>query len=1032
MAHPAESDLTQSGFLEEARGYAPQVEANLDFLAADVDNRDALQEIFRLAHTIRGASNTAGVEEAAHIAQSAEELSEAILNGDIPMDAESVELFREAFAGVFAAIEQAAPGAVQPKKAPRAQMQETVRVEDMPPELVEGFLLEAAENLVLVDTSLREFEQDHAKRQLLKDARRGVHTIKGAGGMVGLWALAKLAKRVEDTLDEVFDGEREWSTEIRELIFKSYGTLNDLVAAGGLPGGLEDRLAELHGTYDALEPGEPESEPEPKLEGVASEFLEGFVLEAAGLLDGMDALLQGLEHRETLQEVRRRVHTIKGAAGMVGLRGLSQLAHRMEDILDRLYDGALSEDPRVHSLMISTNDAIADIVCESGSVNGFEARLRELYQRYDSLDEGPLSSEPVTVEPPETALAVIPAAATETPKYVTAPIEKLDELVRLVGELFVVRSSFDRHLASYRHQINELELTMRRLRRISNQFETEYAIYSPGVTDAPVTPVAQAGRVDRSEFDALEFDRYTQFHLLSRDLAEATSDIATAENLLTTLGGDFDLCLNRQGRLTSDIQDRLMHLRMVPLSTVAARLQRTVRVTAERTNKQVDLTLEGFSAELDKAVLEQLAGPLEHLLRNAVDHGIELPEVRLAAGKNAQGSIHIEASYEGTQVVLRFSDDGAGLDPSRIAETAVMRGLLGREHIASMDPESLLSFIFEPGFTTAETITEISGRGVGLDIVKAAVEGLKGTVAVSSEAGHWTSFTLRLPMSLTITKVLLVEANQETFALPLGSVAQVARVDYGQVETIAGKKVVRHERRLLPAVWLGEALSLPKTPVQGAKQSVVVIQAGGDRHALLVDRIVEARQVMVNPPAGVLLKAPSVAGATVMGDGSVVLVLNPVEVVLPRRPVAKMVRRTIQPKFVEVPMAFDVLVVDDSLSVRRVVSNLIQKNGWNPIQAKDGVEALEVLRRLERKPDCILLDVEMPRMDGYEFATTLRGTQGQGINRIPIIMLTSRAGDKHRKKAMAAGVNGYLVKPYQDDNLTGMVKEWVARSRGEL
>lgn len=1031
MGHTADTDLMQSGFLEEARGYSPQVHSCLEMLGADPHDRGALQELFRLAHTLRGASGTAGLDEAATIAQSAEELAEAILNGELEMDAESVELFHEAFAGVFRAIEESVPGASHAgrKKASHHQMDETVRVEDMPPELVEGFLIEAAESLDLVQSSLREFEQDQSKKQLLKDARRGVHTIKGAGGMVGLWALAKLAKRVEDKLDEVFDGEREWSQELREMVLDSHQALADLVAAGGIPDGQESRLAACHEAYDKLEPG-VESEPEPTAESaVAGELLQGFVLEAAGLLEGMEILLEGLDQRDQLQEVRRRVHTIKGAAGMVGLRGLAQIAHRMEDVLDRLFDGATASDARVQSLLVATNDALADIVCEGGSTALFEDRLRGLYDRYDSLDSLPAST---TVELAPIPV-IAPAAAIEAPRHVQVPIEKLDELVRLVGELFVVRSAFDRNLSGYRHEISELELTLRRLRRIANQLETEYAVYSPGVSEGPVRGTlggTDRSGGDRSEFDALEFDRYTQFHLLSRDLSEATSDIATAENLLSTLAGDFDLSLNRQGRLTSDIQDRLMHLRMVPLSTVAGRLQRTVRVTGERTGKQVNLTLEGFDSELDKTALEQLAGPLEHLLRNAVDHGIEPSEARLAAGKPEAGSIHVEASHEGTQVVLRISDDGAGLDPVRVAEVAVNRGLATADQVAAMDPEAVLAFLFEPGFSTAETVTEISGRGVGLDIVKSTVESLKGTVAVATETGQWTSFTLRLPMSLTITKVLMVEANQEVYALPLGSIVQVARVDYGQVETIAGKRVVRHERRLLPAVWLGEALSLPKTPVQGAKQSLVVIQAGGDRHALMVDRIVEARQVMVNPPAGILLKAPAVAGATVMGDGSVVLVLNPVEVVTPLRPMPKRVQRAVQPKYVELPSAFDVLVVDDSLSVRRVVSNLIQKTGWNPIQAKDGVEALEVLRRLERKPDVILLDVEMPRMDGYEFAATLRGTHG--LKHIPIIMLTSRAGDKHRKKAMAAGVNGYLVKPYQDDNLTGLVREWVARSRGEL
>ena len=1057
MEHMLDTDLNLTGFLDEARGYAPQVTAGLDALAANLDDRAALEEIFRLAHTIRGSSGTAGLEEVSTIAQSAEELAEAILNGDLPMDAESVDLFREAFNGAFDAVERAAPTAdgakPQPKKkSTRPQMQETVRREDVPPELVEGFLIEAGENLALVESSLREYEEDRGKKHLLKDARRGVHTIKGAGGMVGLWGMAKLAKRVEDLLDEVYDGDREWSRDLSDLVDASRGALSDLVSANGDPEPHQDLLDALHAAYDQLNPAEetesadvesatPVAAPAAAVAIAADSpmgegFLEGFLEEAAALLEGLDGLIANVpSSKETVQEVRRRVHTIKGSAGMVGLRGLSQLAHRMEDMLDRLYEGTVEHSAPLQTLLVATSDTIADIIGDGGRATAHADRLQDLYRRYSDIGNASAVTE-VALVPVRQSIAEPPPQPQQQPpadagaQHVRVPIDKLDEMVRLVGELFAVRSSFDRSLAGYRHEIGELELTLRRLRRIATQFENEYAVYSPGVTDGPVAAPRAAHGADRSEFDALEFDRYTQFHLLSRDLMESVSDIATAEHLLTTLAGDFDLSLNRQGRLTSEIQDRLMHLRMVPLSTLAPRLQRTVRVTAERTGKQVNLSLEGFAVEIDKTAMEQLAGPLEHLLRNAVDHGIESSAARLAAGKQEAGSIHIEAEYEGTQIVIRLSDDGGGLDAARIAEIAVKRGLISLDQAISLDQESLLPLIFEPGFTTAGTITEISGRGVGLDIVKSVVEGLKGSVSAATETGHWTSFTLRLPMSLSITKVLMVEANQETFALPLGSVVQVARVDYGQIETIAGKRVVRHERRLIPAVWLGEVLALPKAPVPGAKQSLVVVQAGGDRHALMVDRIVEARQVMVNPPSGILRRAPAVAGATVMGDGSVVLVLNPVETVMPQRVAAMPPRRPVQPKFVELPAVFDVLVVDDSLSVRRVVSNLIQKSGWNPIQAKDGVEALEVLRHLERHPDVILLDVEMPRMDGYEFAAAIRGSNA--FKNIPIIMLTSRAGDKHRKKAMDAGVNGYLVKPYQDDNLVAMVKEWVARGRGEI
>lgn len=1060
---PSLDNSMLAGFLEEARGYLPVVESSLAALAGRMDDLSALAEVHRVAHTLRGSSMTFGLEEITTVAQNAEELADAVTNGDIPMDAEIIELFREAFAAISEAIERAAqPAQVKPparRKSSQAVQEGSIRVEDVPAELVDGFLLEAAENLDMARESLDRFDEDRTERKHLKEARRGVHTIKGASGMVGLWDMHRLAKRLEDLLDELFEEEREWSEEIGRLIRDSHEFLYDLQRnRGRADDNLQSRYEVLVSAYEALSPEQPPDELEvgqmeagqmlggqslpaepPAL--LSNELLEGFLAEAAALLEGVDEMMASLEsssdRKHLVQEIRRRIHTVKGSSGMVGLSSLSRLAHRMEDLLDRLYEDKASYSESLLALLRNTNDAVADVIASGGETAPFHDRLDALHERYNEFAP---NAEGVEEQDTQPALdAAEPEANPALPqpdanRFVRVPVDKLDELVRLVGELFVVRSAFDRQLTGYRQEVGELEFTLRRLQRIARQLEGDYAVFSPGVAGAgPVgsaAPVNASGKADRSEFDALEFDRYTQFHLLARDLTETASDIGAAKHLFSTLAADFDLSIGRQGRLTADIQDRLMRLRMVPLSTIAPRLQRAARVTAERTGKQVTLTLSGFEAEVDKANAEQLAAPLEHLLRNAIDHGIESKETRLAAGKPEQGSVYIEAEYEGTQVVIRFSDDGAGLMPSSIRAAAVHLGLVTAKEADGLKDEQLYEFLFQPGFTTAERITEISGRGIGLDIVKSTVEDLKGSVTVESEPGQWTSLTIRVPMSLSITKVLMIEANQETFALPLNSVVQVARVDYGNIETIAGRKVVRHERRLLPAVWLGEALALPRPPVPGARQSVVVIQSGGDRYALLVDRIVEARQVMVNPPSGLLSRSPALAGATIMGDGSVVLVLNPVEVVTPHRPIAakpakRSTRKAAPKKKAAFPTTLDVLVVDDSLSVRRVVSNLITKSGWNPIQAKDGLEALETLRTLPRKPDVILLDVEMPRMDGYEFAVAARALpSAEGI---PIIMLTSRAGDKHRKKAFDAGVNGYLVKPYQDDQLLSIVREWVTR-----
>jgi chemosensory pili system protein ChpA (sensor histidine kinase/response regulator) len=608
------------------------------------------------------------------------------------------------------------------------------------------------------------------------------------------------------------------------------------------------------------------------------------------------------------------------------------------------------------------------------------------------------------------------------------------------------------------HVVEEQQFSAGRLRRISLNLETQYEAstlsggrLSPVVIGEsfPLDQADDAGRfrtgpsptmtrwprsgqtLNTHGFDELEFDRYTEFHLLSRELAETTSDIRTVGNELGTLIGDFDSVLNRQRRLSSEIQDKLMRMRMVPLVTLATRLHRAVRVVARQQGKLVDLVLEGEDIELDKTVLEEMADPLLHLLRNAVDHGIEPPALRRVIGKPERGQIRLRAYHEGNQVVIQISDDGAGLEPQILRSTAIRGGYVSEADAPHLSDEELTSLIFVPGFSTASEVSEVSGRGVGLDIVRSQVHKLKGTVTPNSAPGRGMAFTIRLPMTLAVTRALLVSAHNETFAIPLSAVTQILRLEREEIERVGQEPVVRVGGQVYPMLHLGQVLNL-KQPADETvqRQPVLIVNAGAQKIALVVDHLVEGREIVIKTLGNHLRRIHGVTGATLMGDGSVVLILNPADLVSePAQPETRTWAQ-IQPLAASARRILTVMVVDDSVSVRRVISNLIRSAGWQPVAARDGVEALEIIQQSAQQPDLILLDIEMPRMDGYELMSTLQAQEA--YRDIPIVILTSRAGEKHRRKAMELGASEYVVKPYQDEVLLSIIRHLVRDPQGAV
>jgi chemosensory pili system protein ChpA (sensor histidine kinase/response regulator) len=801
----------------------------------------------------------------------------------------------------------------------------------------------------------------------------------------------------------------------------------------------------------------------------SAELIEGFLIEAEDYLDTIGTLLPDIdEHTQAnpqLQQIRRSVHTLKGAAGVVGLQEVSQLAHRMEDVLDRLYDGRLSLTTEIKEVMISTYDVFEDFIRDKKANGDIATLATNLYTLYAQvLNAGDVQTYPNTnslesedflhnasdsihnhsLEDsyPLASGSYVHEASQDSIQHtelVRVPIDRIDELVRMVGELVISRSVFEQHLASLLHQVDELHLSIDRLQKTSTTIANQYEVsalmggrHASSLND-PVRGLHRAGS-DWSgivDFDELEFDRYSDFHLMSRDLTETSADIGALGTEFRDILSEFDSYLTRQSRLTSEIQDKLMHFRMIPLGSLATRLHRAVRVTAKQRNKDVILELEGENVQFDKMMLDELNEVLLHLLRNAVDHGIESPEDRLKNGKARQGVIHIQAYREGTQIVLQIKDDGAGLNIERIKSKAVENGLVSEIEIMSWPHDQIYSLIFAPGFSTAKEVSEVSGRGVGMDIVKEIVTKLKGRIGIDSVQTQGTTLTIWLPITLALTQVLMVKANNQTLAIPLADVVQVLYIEQNDMEFVSGTQVVSINGRVMPIRSLSELLySIQEQRTDHDRLPIIVIQIGIKQIAIVVDQLLGGREVVVKGLGTHLNHVHGLIGTTIMGDGSLVLILNPSEIEQERQTLTYKKDSTHVSQVRQAPQMYDILIVDDSFSVRRVVASLIKKAGWKPILAKNGLEALEIIQMSPRIPDLVLLDVEMPQMDGYELTSTLRANLE--YQRLPIVMLTSRAGEKHRRRAFEVGATDYVVKPYQDASLIKLVNKLISRSREQM
>ena len=608
-----------------------------------------------------------------------------------------------------------------------------------------------------------------------------------------------------------------------------------------------------------------------------------------------------------------------------------------------------------------------------------------------------------------------PVAPTERGELARVDADLLDDLLNNAGEVSIFRARIEQQMTSIEFNLAELDRTVTRLREQLRKLEME--------TEAQILNKHHTGdQAHRTDFDPLELDRYSNIQQLTRAMAESVSDVASIEGLLAQLNRDTQNLLQQQGRVVTEVQNGLMRTRMVPFQRHVQRLTRLLRQAATEAGKKAELIVEGASGELDRQVLERMLPPFEHMLRNAVVHGLEMPAERIAAGKPESGQITLKLQREGAEVVITVEDDGAGLNVAAIHAKARQMGLL--QPGMDLTDEESLQLILEPGFSTADRLTQQAGRGVGMDVVATEIKKLGGALFIESKPGAGARFTVRLPFTLAITQALIVRVHDELFALPMATVEGVARLTRTEIQRHLDEEPAtfdyggHHYRFQHLGVFVGSGPSiLPETDVA---LPVILVRAGEHSTALVLDELIGSREIVVKPVGPQIAGIRGISGATILGDGRIVVILD----------MGTLVRSEWRARSAESARSVHddrifAMVVDDSITVRRVTQRLLERNGMRVLTAKDGVEALSMLQ--EHVPDVILLDIEMPRMDGYEVAAHVRNDAR--LADVPIIMITSRVGDKHRARAIELGVDDYLGKPYQESQLLDAIEPLVLARR---
>ena len=936
--------------------------------------------------------------------------------------------------------------------------------DDIDLEVLALFLEEAEDLIEGIDQSILEWSENTADIAHLENILRLLHTMKGGARLTGLNSLGEFTHNFETDLmrlqasptpldDHFFASVNERQDEITHRIgvYSRYAEgaapekeMSAMQQAKSLAVDPAQTDSSVSGNF--IEPASVDSDiaigakatagrlPE---DDVDLDILPIFIEEAEELLESIDQSILDWSGKRTdhtyLSNLLRHLHTLKGGARLAGLNRLGEYAHNLETFLNGLQQNPVEPSSDFFASLNRHQDEITRRVAiykkiSDGSAGADEvSSLSNSADFSDSLVQGDTtdfaqiqdrSATSRSPAPDEESADRVPAPSQE---IVRVSAELLDELVSLAGETSITRGRIEQQITDFGESLEEMEETIVRIReqvrRLEIEAESRETVFRSQSDDA------DAG------FDELELDRYTMLQEISRSLSEGSSDMMDLKDTLLDKSRDAETLLHQQARLGSELQEGLTRTRMVSFARLIPRLRRIVRQISVEVGKSVKFEAFNVEGELDRSVLERIIAPLEHMLRNAVDHGIEPQSDRIAANKSETGRISLRLSREGGHVVLTVSDDGRGIDVDAVKKKALERGLINS--VEQVTDQEAMQFIVGAGFSTAQKLTQISGRGVGMDVVNSEIKQLGGSLYIDSTIGVGTEFSIRIPFTVSINRALMVVIQEETYAVPLNTIEGIVRVSPYELETYYQPDAPMFEYAGQPykLIYTGNLLSKSEKPSfegQTSPLPVMLARSGDLSVALQVDKVIGSREVVVKALGRQFDRVGGISGATVLGDGSVVVILDVLALV-------QSVDAQAEVFVSDEPLADDtgvktVMIVDDSVTVRKVTSRLMERQGWKVVTAKDGLDAVEQLQDIY--PDIVLLDIEMPKMDGFEVLRTAR--RDARLKNLPIIMITSRTGEKHKQQAFALGVNAYLGKPFQEAGLMSTIEEVLAETKAQV
>ena len=945
---------------------------------------------------------------------------------------------------------------------------------NLDPELVEIFLEEADEILDTVSGNLDNWAADQENITEIESLQRSLHTLKGSARMAGLKAIGNLAHELESLYELSVRGDLHYSENMGMLLHRCHDTLADMVGevkkgkapaeaktlisqvlafvdSGNIPHtfstaasmeSLPDATEQTVSTAailpfksadraDSTQPLETVQVEEEFVVDISDyEVIHLFIDEARELLEGIEGSIEQWQVEPDIlaprHELKRLLHTLKGSSRLAGLSPLGDLSHSFESYIINLDTAPETDTEKLFTTLKAKYDGLvswvdklkARVKTQEERTNTERskeliAQANEIARRASMAKEKPITE---AEEQQESSRAV-------AQEMVRVPADMLENLVNLAGETSISRARIEKEVADFKHTLTEINDTIERLQEQMRRLNIE--------TEAQILFSHETTHQDKGEeyedFDPLEMDRYSLIHQLSRSLAESSNDLTDLKDTLANKTRDTERLLLQQARINTELQEGLMRTRLVPFSRLAPRLRRTVRQVSQELGKNVDLQIVNAEGEMDRSVLERMISPLEHMLRNAIDHGIESPQERERLGKNKTGKITLHLTREGADVVLRLSDDGAGINAKKVRAKAIELKMLDSK--LSISDSEALQFIFQPGFSTAEKVTQISGRGVGMDVVNNEIKLLGGSTRIHSSPGVGTQFTIRLPFTVSVNRALMVRVGEDTYAIPLSHIEGIVRISPYELENYyqpGNQDLFKYAERDYTLQYLGAYVKNISTPIlQGQTQALPVILIRGTERAMAfqVDSLIGSREVVVKSLGPQLSSVTGLSGATILGDGNVVIILDLISMIrsdwAERLYGHARIEKTTEKTTNAIPI---VMVVDDSITVRKITSRLLERNGYEVILAKDGMDAISLLQ--DHTPDVMLLDIEMPRMDGFEVASIVK--HEERLKDVSIIMITSRTGQKHRERAFSIGVNEYLGKPFQETELLNLIEKCIS------